>query len=385
MSIDGSSIELDKIPREPLPAAWENTPILEKLDRQKNLLPAAEPVNFRPTALFTDFDKSFYWDENHDEAVKLATLAEKYAIPIIVVTGNNALDLVDKIKEINTQHPDNPLLWPDVITGAIGTEIYVLQKSPDGQSKYIRDNDFHQTIKATGFNRETLAQSAQKIIKTGTLQDWGFEFQPVKPHQFKLGFFTMATEAELPNMLATLQKTFPSVPVISVAEQVEYSRDHQVEITNGGKKRYCIDFIPIEPKRFATDYIIDLLGIKRSFAVGDGGNDVNLVRNTKANVGIIIGGATAQLLDEGLKGVETETNRPTGEFRKLKPGKRIFVAEKAVSGGILEATKKYLSLIDKIDPSPLIDQMLKDLTTTSSTKSARTEARLAGRSGDGGL
>lgn len=369
MSIDGPSIELANIPKEPLPVAWENTPILKKLDRQKNLLPDAEKVNFRPTVLFTDFDKSFYWDENHDEAVKLAALAEKYSIPIIVVTGNNALDQVDKIKNINTQHPDNPLPWPDVIAGAIGTEIYVLQKSPDGQPKYVRDDNFHQTIEATGFNRESLSQSAQQIINTDALKDWGFEFQPVKPHQFKLGFFTMATEAERSNMLAALQKTFPLVPVISVAEQVEYSRDHEKKIANGGKKRYCIDFIPIEPKRFATDYIIDLLEIKRSFAVGDGGNDVNLVRNTKANVGIITGGATAQLLEEGLKGVETKTNRPTGEFRKLKTGKRIFVAEKAVSGGILEAAKKYLTLIDKIDPSPLIDQMLKDLTTTYSTKS----------------
>lgn len=371
MSIDGSSIELANIPKEPLPAAWENTPILEKLDRQKNLFPAEEQLHFRPTALFTDFDKSYYWDKNHNDTVKLATSAEKYAIPIIIVTGNNALDQVDKIKNINTQHPDNPLPWPDVISGAIGTEIYVRQKSLDGQPKYVRDDNFHQKIEATGFNRETLSQSAQKIIKTGTLQDWSFEFQPIKsdPHPFKLGFFTLATEAERPNMLTALQQNFPSVPVISVAEQVEYSRDHQTEIANGGKKRYCIDFIPIEPKRLATDYIIDLLGIKRSFAVGDGGNDVNLVRNTKANVGIITGGATAQLLDEGLKGVETKTNRPTGEFRKLKPGKRIFVAEKAVSGGILEAAKKYLTLIDKIDPSPLINQMLKDLTATSSTKS----------------
>lgn len=364
MSIDGSSIELANIPKEPLPAAWENTPILKKLDRQKNLFPTEKQIHFRPTALFTDFDKSFYWDENHNEAVKLAALAEKYAIPIIVVTGNNALDQVNKIKGINIQHPDNPLPWPDVIAGAIGTEIYVLQKSLDSQPKYVRDDNFHQKIEATGFDRKALAQSAKNIIETNNLQDWSFEFQPVKPHQFKLGFFTMATEAKRPNMLAALQKAFPSVPVISVAEQVEYSRDHQVEIANGGKKRYCIDFIPIEPKRFATDYIIDLLGIKRSFAVGDGGNDVNLVRNTKANVGIITGGATAQLLNEGLKGVETKTNRPTGEFRKLRTGKRIFVAEKAVSGGILEAATKYLTLIDKIDPSPLIDQILKDLTAT---------------------
>lgn len=368
MSIDGSSIELANIPKEPLPAAWKKASILKKLDRQKNLLSDTEPVNFRPTVLFTDFDKSYYWDKNHDEAVKLATLSEKYAIPIIIVTGNNALDLVDKIKNINTQHPDNPLPWPDVITGAIGTEIYIRQQTTNGTIQYVRDDNFHQTIKATGFNRESLSQSAQQIINTGILKDWGFEFQPIKsdPHPFKLGFFTMAVEAERPNMLATLQKTFPSVPAISVAEQVEYSRDHEKEIANGGKKRYCVDFIPIEPKRFATDYIIDLLGIKRSFAVGDGGNDVNLVRNTKANVGIITGGATAQLLNEGLKGIETTTNRKTGEFRKLKPGKRIFVAEKAVSGGILEAAIKYLTLIDKIDPSSLIDQMLKDLTTTSS-------------------
>lgn len=364
MSIDGPSIELANIPKEPFPAAWENTPILQKFDRQKNLLPAEEQIRFRPTALFTDFDKSYYWDKNHNDTVKLATSAEKYAIPIIIVTGNNALGLVDKIKEINTQHPDNPLPWPDVIAGAIGTEIYVLQKSPDGQPKYVRDNNFHQTIEATGFNRKSLSQSAQQIINTGALKDWNFEFQPVKPHQFKLGFFTMAVESERPNMLAALQQAFPSVPVISVAEQVEYSRDHEKEIAGGGKRRYCIDFIPIEPKRFATDYIIDLLGIKRSFAVGDGGNDVNLVRDTKANVGVITGGATTQLLDEGLKGVETKTNRQTGEFRKLKAGKRIFVAEKTVSGGILEAVIKYLTLIDKIDPSPLIDQMLKDLTAT---------------------
>ena len=380
MVSDASGPDLREVQTEPLPQAWENAVILKKLDQQKNLLSDTKPVNFRPTVLFTDFDKSYYWDKNHDEAVKLATLAEKYAIPIIVVTGNNALDQVDKIKNINTQHPDNPLPWPDVIAGAIGTEVYVRQQTTDNTVQYTRDDNFHQKIKATGFNHETLSQSAQKIIKTDALKNWGFEFQPITsdPHPFKLGFFTMATEAERPGMLAALQQVFPSVPVISVAEQVEYSRDHEKEIANGGKKRFCIDFIPIEPKRFATDYIIDLLGIKRSFAVGDGGNDANLVRDTKANVGVITGGSTPQLIKEGLIGVNPPTNKPAGEFRKKENShKRIFVATQnaVAAGGILEAATKYLTLIDKVDPSPLIDQMLKDLTTTYFTKSASTEAR----------
>jgi len=360
MALDGNGPK-EMAGVEPLPMAFQYATIVDRLEQQKNQLPDNERLSFRPTVLFTDFDKSYYWPDHHDEAVKVATLAEKFAIPIVVVSGNSYEDMVQKIGQINASHPDNPLPWPDVIAGAIGTEIYIRRQTADGSIKYERDDSFSQQITATGFDSQALSRSAAAAIEKGKLKQWSFEPQPIKPLPFKLSFFTMATEAEREQMLKDLEVVFPTAPVISVAEQVEFHQAHEEEITKGGKRRYCIDFIPVEPKRFATDYLIKILGIKRSFAVGDGGNDVNLIRNTLANVGIITGGATQQLQNEGLAEVPPQTQNFTGEFRKLRPGKRIFVATQAVAGSILEAAGKYLKIIRKIDHSPLIDQMLSDL------------------------
>ncbi len=360
MTLDGGK-DAAEISREPLPRVFQNAIIVDRLERQKNQLSDAEKLNFRPTVLFTDFDKSYYWPDHHDQAVKVAALAEKFAIPIVVVSGNSYEDIVQKISQINASHPDNPLPWPDVIAGAIGTEIYVRRQTADGSIKYERDDFFSKQITDTGFDNQALSRAAADAIKKGELKQWNFEPQPIKPLPFKLSFFTMATEAEREQMLKDLEAVFPAAPVISIAEQVEYSQAHREDIARGGQRRYCIDFIPVEPKRFATDYLIKVLGIKRALAVGDGGNDTNLVRDSLANVGVITGGATPQLQKEGLAGMPPQTDSLTGEFRKLKPGKRIFVATQAVGGGILEAAKKYLVLLNKIDPSPLIDQMLSDL------------------------
>ena len=342
MMFDGNGPK-EMVGVEPLPKAFQNATIVDRLEQQKNQLPDNERFSFRPTVLFTDFDKSYYWPDHHNEAVKVATL------------------MVKKINKINAAHPDNPLPWPDVITGAIGTEIYVRWQTVNGSISYERDDTFHKMIVDRGFDSTALAEKATAVIKDGKLHQWGFEAQPIEPRPFKLSFFTLATEADREQMLKDLETVFPDAPVISVAEQVEYHQTHAGEIANGGKRRYCIDFIPVEPKVFATDYLIKILGIKRSFAVGDGGNDVNLVRDSQAQIGIITGEATEQLQNEGLAGVPPQTKRLTGEFRKLKPGKRIFVASQTVAGSILEAAEKYLEIIREIDHSPLIEEMLNDL------------------------
>src|SRR3989339_2049111 len=141
MALDGNGPK-EMAGVEPLPMAFQYATIVDRLEQQKNQLPDNERFSFRPTVLFTDFDKSYYWPDHHNEAVKVATL------------------MVKKINKINAAHPDNPLPWPDVITGAIGTEIYIRRQTADGSIKYERDDSFSQQITATGFDSQALSRSA---------------------------------------------------------------------------------------------------------------------------------------------------------------------------------------------------------------------------------
>lgn len=371
--------EADVLLLNELSPIYKDSTILAKLQHQKE-------QGIKPTALATDFDNSFFSPETQHTTHLVSELSEKYNIPIIVATGNDASGLINKINtQINPNRPEDTIALPDIVIGATGTEVWIKQINADHTGpEYKQDEEFITLINQLGFNRHSLSVQAHEAIQSWKNQPehnyWKLDFQHPEgesafihqPKQvdtiqpYKLSFYYYASDEDRDIVSTSLSERINGNYIISVCEEIGYNKEHADEIAKGAVKKFCLDILPVEPKAFATNYVINKLGIKRTLNAGDSGNDIGFLRKTDIGMGVVVGGAKPELAREVLKSVseaKPAISTPTG-FEKVTTetgNKHIFVASQTAAGGILDAALQYLQMINKIDPDPRIDQAIEEI------------------------
>jgi hydroxymethylpyrimidine pyrophosphatase-like HAD family hydrolase len=299
------------------------------------------------SALISDFDNSYFNTNSADKTRALAAIAERHNIPTIIVTGNDAQTLIKKIDE-------NNLRRPEIIIGAVGTEIWVLNN--DGE--YVKDEKFDQKLEDIDYDRKAQATHAQTIInewhtKGSPMEAVNFDFQhPDKEKDFidgnappeqkyKLSFYFYADDEETdpnsPNQRdlveAQIRASLPGVQ-ISTCEEIGYNSTRTT-----GPKKFCVDALPIMPKAGAVNEVVQQLGIERALKVGDSGNDIVFQKEVPVGENVIVHKAKPELARQA-RNTTPIGDTPFGRVGPRTSRERYYVARNTnteAGGSIIEA------------------------------------------------
>ena len=313
------------------------------------------------TTLISDFDNSYFRKDKPEETKKLEKITEKYSIPTIIVTGIGGQKLMEIIEK-------EGLRKPEIIVGAVGTEIFVLQQ--DGT--YLKDEKFDDQLKKVKFDRLAIAKEALSLIENSEYQlnfqhpdiEKDFIEGKIPPDQpYKLSFYFMGDDNNRDKVEAIVRQKFPDLEVV-VCEEVH----HNSQIKPGEPKKYNIDLLPklsetdYGGKAGAVNYLQKILEIKRGFRVGDSGNDERMLKDIAIGEGVIVGGATKELTDRIGKSAT-----PIGEtgFKRVgggREGRRYFNDEsgREGAGSIIEATIRRLQVTRRFEENPNLRRLIED-------------------------
>jgi HAD superfamily hydrolase (TIGR01484 family) len=335
-----------------LPHFWKQSVMGTMVDNQKKR-------GWEPTAIRSDHDNSFFRPDHLGDTIKLETVAAKHDIPIIVVTGNDAQSLIARNKEQN-------LLPPQVVIGAVGTEIWVLKNGSDGTQTYELDKTYDKKLKDMHFDRKTIVTDGKNAIdewkNDPTKQQWQLDFQhpdteaaflkEAKPQDiqpYKVSYYVFAHGSERPILEQQLKTQFPNLH-LSLCEEVVYNKT----ITPNQQKKFCVDVLPIEPKADAIDYVTKLLDIKHGLTVGDSGNDIPLLMRTDPSRGesVLVGGSKPELIEQTLHNAREllknfSKGKITEGWYRLPDGRKVFSRQDqdhVAAGSIIEAVKSRLTM-----------------------------------------
>ena len=136
---------------EMLMETYHDSELMEMLGTQRER-------NEKTTAFFTDIDNTFYKAGKENAMAYLTEKAKERNIPIIAVTGNDFNGVYQRIES-------GELPRFQVISGSVGTEIWVLHKSEDGKYEYKKDEYFEKLLIKGGFEREELVKKSINLIK----------------------------------------------------------------------------------------------------------------------------------------------------------------------------------------------------------------------------
>jgi hydroxymethylpyrimidine pyrophosphatase-like HAD family hydrolase len=358
--------ETPEVFADPMP---ERSP-LWSLSRAAAMLSRQVARGWTPTAFVSDYNNSWFRPDGLAETRTLAGFAAGHDIPTIIVTGNG-------FDQLTADMDAHGLPRPEVVIGAVGTEIHVLTPRPDGTLAYVKDGDFDAIVASRPFDRHGLAVTADAIMHPAEGDvPWELTFQVPDierafldgaghpGHQpYKLSFYAMATDDSRTDLERYVRDRFPGTGV-AVCEEIGYnSRLSLEDIKSGRKKRYCIDLLPITPKAAADNYVADRLGIRRAASIGDSGNDATLYTATDVGYGIIVGGHTPELPGQVIDRFPHRLGRHgltlvyepdgAGGFRRRKVFYAPDTATRA-AGTVLEAVRTWLTLVTPMEPSPAV-------------------------------
>lgn len=300
--------------------------IVEKDERVINTMKERQQALGRDfTVVCSDFDNSFFGyhdSSNIKDSLFLRTLLKENNIPLIIITGGDAVNVIKKMIEAGMEPPE-------VIVAKAGTEIYYRinkinkkngncdfeETNPDDilKTNYVSDTDFYQEVCASGFNRKTLVESSEDLIRV--LKEYQFVFQKPEdeerflidnitdqPHKLSFYFFdnndSRATDKILIEVKEWLNNLGFEAEVL-ICEEINYNRD----LPPHASKKYCLDLVP-KIKRFgcggkkaAMLYLINKFEAKRGIIAGDSGNDAEMMINPYGSwfLRVVVGGAKPEL------------------------------------------------------------------------------------------
>lgn len=281
---------------------------------------AQEQKGMEPAALFSDYDGTLFAGDIATTRA-LISEAEKNNIPVIAVTGRGALALKDviasKVDEYNEENPQSSIdnIDLDAIIGAVGTEIYYVQKTLN-DTVYVKDLEYERMLIAAGFERKSIAEKvAQMVDDSGHSRpdielDYQDDFRDVEqrflagdqsasvqPFKVSLEFYATSRQ-ELEGTTEYFAERFPSQRIV-ICESIEYNSRLSGE---DQKKKYCLDILPVT-KAEAVDYLANKFGIKCGLTAGDSGNDSTMLIDTNNLDAVVVGGHKVELrasVDEAL-------------------------------------------------------------------------------------
>lgn len=355
------------------PAAYKDSLIMQMYEEQNK-------KGWPFSLLVSDYDNSYFNEATTVQTARLAEIAKRHNIPTVIVTGNNFENLLKKID-------GNKHAKPEVIIDSVGTGIYILHQNPDGTEVYVKDDRFDTMLKDMKFDRKEHARKAADLIaewkaaecpfnknqldfQDPTLEAAFIDEKEVEVQPYKLSFYFFAHDEETSTdpteqqERAQFEEAFrlrmPGVE-IATCEEIGYNKDRK-----SGRKKFCIDALPIPPKAGAVNYLSDLLQVKQMLKVGDSGNDIIFQQKVHQGVNVVVEGAKAEML----KTVRNAT--PIGDtgFLRASPGKqgRYFNAEGTstpAAGSIIDAAIARFTLsrrfITNEKAREEIDQIIQEL------------------------
>lgn len=244
----------------------------------------------KPFLFVTDLDHTLVGNDRamSDLNRQLEQHRQQYDTKIVYSTGRSPTSYRQLIAE-------KPLLSPDILICAVGTEIY-------HQGSDIPDSIWSQML-SHGWKREKVITSAARFVDLKPQPD--SEQRP-----FKVSYFLteQAAVEVVPDLEALLE---------------EQGLDVQV-IFSGGKD---LDILPRQAnKGMAMAFVRQFLEFDpmHTVACGDSGNDVALFRD-RPERGIIVGNARPELL----------------QWHKANPNPNRYLALADCAGGILEGLQHF--------------------------------------------
>jgi len=153
------------------------------------------------TIIATDIDNTFYREDRREASQELKKIAESENCPIVAVTGNDFQGIKRRIDQ-------GELPYFQIISGSVGTEIWILKEDPEGNKEYVKDENFEEILKASGFQRKEISKKAMDLVEKfrETYPDANFDFQnPEKEKEycedktedvqpFKISFYFFASD-----------------------------------------------------------------------------------------------------------------------------------------------------------------------------------------------
>jgi len=244
-----------------LSGIYKDSSISRKIEKRKT-------DGLQQVVLFSDIDNTFYDRNNPDASSHLSNMLEKMSWGVVYVTGRDQ-EMVES---------QNDLPKADIVVGAVGTEIYILNT----EGKYVRDEEFREILLGS-WDRDTIYQEAKDIVNRHS----DISFQPRdnpdligqeghEPQEFKISLHIFG-EIEKAQEVAKLFDQIKGIKVI-------FSTD----IHNPNK--FNLDLLPeTGGKELAVQYLSNKLGIK-GFVAGDSGNDLGMLLDS-GHPAILVGGA----------------------------------------------------------------------------------------------
>jgi len=278
-----------------------------------------------PTALFTDIDNTFSRADRVEATKELERKSEEENIPIISVTGNSFEGVLKRIER-------GELPYFSVIAGSVGTEIWLLHETPEGEKEkeykkeYKKDTFFEKKLRESGFKRgEIAAKGSQMVADLRRVHpEWGIDFQqPGKEREllekadpeyqpFKVSFYFYASPGSVEEVAKEVATRFPSQSLV-VCEEINYNRRLP---SDAPMRKYCLDILPIS-KGETVAYLSKLAEIKQGIVAGDSGNDTDMLLETGSLNAVLVGGYKPEAKEAVDKAVDKAVIK-----RKL--GKRSF-------------------------------------------------------------
>lgn len=234
------------------------------------------------TVLLTDIDNSFYYANDPDAVEASSALkAELDAlnIPIIAITGGSNQSVYDRIDAGILPHFD-------VVAGAVGTEIDVLQQN----GAYCTDTDFAEALRKGGFIAGDVLSEANQIIDKLRVDapELALQLQnPGERNDYKVSLYFTGTPGNSKEMRALFKETFPEFKV-STCTDIHTPTVNDIS-------RFCLD-ITAANKATPASHVIGKLNIARGLIAVDSGNDESLISETPPNfTAVVVGGHQLEL------------------------------------------------------------------------------------------
>ncbi|NPC94174.1 HAD-IIB family hydrolase [Bacillus sp. WMMC1349] len=243
-----------------------------------------EQVDKPKYAVFCDFDETYFahsiTDESRKALIDLETFIHSHHLDKKIllgwVTGSSLSAVLTKMKRGGFRY------LPHFIASNLGTEITFFSK--EGQ---IPDNEWEERLRQSGFTYETVKQ-----LKNILDEKYGITLIPQTQHGYsgyKVNYYYTSVNESAD------QRALDVIRDLAAEHQIGVNINRCNPLAGDPENSYDVDFIPLQTgKPYIVDFILEQFKIRKehSFAFGDSGNDVEMLK--KVDHGYLVGNATAE-------------------------------------------------------------------------------------------
>ena len=265
-----------------------------------------QQVNKPKYAVFCDFDETYFahsiTDESRKARMDLETFIHSnhldHKILLGWVTGSSLSSVLAKMKRGGFRY------LPHFVASDLGTEITYF--SEEGQ---VSDKDWEARLQESNFSHDLVEEIKQTLSKK-----YEIELVPQTQHGFsryKINYYYRSSDEN------TDKRALEAIRRLAREHEIGVNINRCNPLAGDPENSYDVDFIPLRTgKPYIVDFILNKFAIERenSFAFGDSGNDVDMLKKT--GHGYLVGNATAEA--KSLHSRMTEGSYTAGILEVLK-------------------------------------------------------------------